>query len=104
MFSPGSISVFDGLFRTIAELETAASLKGGTTAPTAAQRPLIESALKPDPRVTPAGVQEPFKEGVAAPCAPATWIPYLAQLRDVTPPLIDAALQATGAEQGQGRT
>lgn len=51
---------------------------------------MIESALKPDLRVTPAGVQEPFKEGVAAPCAPATWIRILRsfatlRLRSSTP-------------------
>jgi hypothetical protein len=84
-------SLLDGLFVTISGSETAASLKSGTTAPTAAQKPLIESALKPDLRVTSSGTPEPFKECLAAgPCTPGDPGSYLAELRATTPPLIDA--------------
>lgn len=93
--------VLDKLFVTIAGSETAASLKSGTTAPTPAQRPLIESALKPDLRVTPAGTQEPFRECLTGPCTPGDPDSYLAKLRDATPKLIDAHWKQQVAHKGQ---
>jgi hypothetical protein len=83
-------SVLDGLFVKIAGSETAASLKSGTTPPTAAQKPLIESALKPDLRVTAAGTVIPFKECLTGSCTPGDPNSYLAKLRATTPPLIEA--------------
>jgi len=76
--------VLDGLFVTISGSETAASLKSRTTAPTAAQKPLIESALKPDLRAT-----EPFKECLGGPCTPGAPGSYLAELRAATPAIIE---------------
>jgi hypothetical protein len=77
--------VLDGLFATIATSETAASLKAGTVAPSAAQKPLIESALKPDLRTTPGGAVVPFEEHL-----PGEPKGYLDKLRDITPTLIEA--------------
>jgi hypothetical protein len=81
--------VLDGLFVTIAGAETKTSLGAGTTPPSAAQKPLIESALKPDLRVTAAGTIEPFKECLTGPCTPGDPGSYLAELRAITPPLIE---------------
>lgn len=83
-------NVADGLFVTIAGAETKSSLTAGTTAPSATQKPLIASALKPDLRVTPGGTVEPFKECLTGPCTPGDPDSYLAKLRTVTPVLIEA--------------
>lgn len=83
--------ILDGLFATIAVSETPASLKVGTVAPTAAQKPLIESALKPDLRVTSAGTVAPFEENPAGdPACANTSTCYLDKLRAATPPLVEA--------------
>ena len=75
--------VIDGIAATIAGSETAASLKSGTVAPTAAQKPLIEAALKPDLR--PAAQ---FQEVL-----PGDPDPYLAKLRPTTQQLIQTRHQ-----------
>ena len=77
--------VLDGVAATIALSETPASLKAGTAVPTAAQKPLIEAALKPDLRTTSAGVVEPFKENI-----PGDPKSYLQKLKEATPLLIQA--------------
>jgi len=70
--------VLDGISATIAISETATSLKAATVAPAEAQKPLIESALKPDLRPG-----EDFKEDI--PGEPS----YLPKLREVTASIID---------------
>jgi uncharacterized protein DUF4157 len=77
--------VLDGLFTAVAAAETAASLRAGTVPPSAAQKPLIESALKPDLRTTAAGAVIPFEENL-----PGDPKSYLDKLRDITPKLIEA--------------
>jgi hypothetical protein len=76
--------VLDGVSAGIAGTDTAASLRAGTTAPAAAQKPLIETAIKPELRTTPAGAPAPFEENLAG--DPES---YLAKLRVATPLLID---------------
>lgn len=61
-------NVVDGLFVTIAKSETKSSLAAGTTAPSATQKPLIASALKPD--YVAGGTVEPFKECLTGPVYP----------------------------------
>jgi hypothetical protein len=76
--------VLDGVSVNVAISETAASLKSGTVPPTAPQKHLIESALKPDLRTTSGGDPAPFEENLAG--DPKS---YLDKLRDITPVLID---------------
>jgi hypothetical protein len=78
--------VLDGVSAAVATSDTAASLKSGTVAPTAAQKPLIESAIKPELRTTAAGTVEPFAEDL-----PGDPKSYTAKLRTATPTLIDEA-------------
>jgi hypothetical protein len=94
-------SVLDGLFVTISKSETPTSLKSGTTPPTAAQKPLIKSALKPDLRLTSAGTPEPFKECLAGPCTAGDPDSYLAKLRAATPPLIEAHWKQQVEDKGK---
>jgi len=58
--------VLDGLLGNIAIGGITASLKASETAPTEAQKPQIESALKPDVNLTSAGAQAAFNPKCAA--------------------------------------
>jgi hypothetical protein len=71
--------VLDGVSATIAVGETPASLKASTVAPTAAQKPLIESALKPDLKPGAA-----FEENI-----PGDSVSYVDKLSNATPVIID---------------
>lgn len=88
--------VLDGVFGTIAGSETRASLLSGTVAPTAAEKPLIESALKPDLRRTSTGAVEPFHKDI-----PGDPKNYLKKLQDTTPPLINDHFQQQVVGRGE---
>lgn len=90
-------AVLDGLFVIVAGSETKASLRANTTAPSAAQKPLIESALKPDLR----GAAQSFKECPSGPCVPGAPGSYLAELRTIMPPLIERLWQKQVPHRGK---
>jgi hypothetical protein len=76
--------VLDGLFATIAVGETKESLEAGTVAPTAAQKPLIASALKPDPAPPPIPGETPkFKAKIDG-----DELPYIKKLRLALLPIV----------------
>ncbi|MDR0792149.1 MAG: DUF4157 domain-containing protein [Chitinophagaceae bacterium] len=81
--------VLNGLFLTVAGNETKTSLIANTTLPSAAQKPLIASALKPDIRVKDDGTVETFKECLMGPCTPGDSGSYLAKLRKYIPDKIN---------------
>ncbi|MGP8102149.1 MAG: DUF4157 domain-containing protein [Candidatus Cybelea sp.] len=77
--------VLDGVSGTVALSETRASLTSGTITPTAADKPKIERALKPELRTTPAGAPLPFEENL-----PGDPKSYLDKLKDEMPRRIAA--------------